>query len=190
MAQFNISWGGRLLTPNDAWTDEHLHCLSNNNSCSSNILVTSTSLEYLMLKISTAFWVKRIISSTYFKYGEVAGSIETKTRFLAIWCSILLSRDVMCACTPMHTYTRTHRHRHKHTQTHTYACTQTQTHIDTDTHTRTHAHTHICDRIWDDPSSTHNYKYLEILTLIIWNIIIREGKMILKWNFLQFYSYL
>ena len=48
----------------------------------------------------------------------------------------------------------------------------------------------ICDRIWDYPRSTHNYKYLEIPILIIWSIITREGKLILKWNLPQFYSYL
>ena len=34
----------------------------------------------------------------------------------------------------------------------------------------------ICDWIWENPASTHNYKYLEIPNLIIWNIITQEGK--------------
>ena len=33
----------------------------------------------------------------------------------------------------------------------------------------------ICDWIWENPASTHNYKYLEILNLIIWSIITQEG---------------
>ena len=34
----------------------------------------------------------------------------------------------------------------------------------------------ICDWIWENPASTHNYKYLEIPNLIIWSIITQEGK--------------
>ena len=34
----------------------------------------------------------------------------------------------------------------------------------------------ICDWIWEKPPSKHNYKYLEILNLIIWSSITREGK--------------
>ena len=34
----------------------------------------------------------------------------------------------------------------------------------------------ICDWIWEKPPSTHNYKYLEILILIIWSSITQEGK--------------
>ena len=50
-------------------------------------------------------------------------------------------------------------------------------------------HVRICDQIWDNPPSTHNYKYLEIPILIIWSIITLEGKLILKWNLPRFYSY-
>ena len=48
----------------------------------------------------------------------------------------------------------------------------------------------ICDWIWKNPDSTHNYKYLEIPILIIWNIITWEGKQMLAWNLPRFYSYL
>ena len=42
--------------------------------------------------------------------------------------------------------------------------------------------TYTCDWIWENPVSSHNYKYLEILILIIWNIITWEGKQMLSWN--------
>ena len=42
----------------------------------------STSLEYLMLKISTAFWITRIISSTYFKYGEATKQYKIHKRYV------------------------------------------------------------------------------------------------------------
>ena len=32
-----------------------------------------------------------------------------------------------------------------------------------------------CDWIWENPASTHNYKYLEIPILIIWSIATWEG---------------
>ena len=50
--------------------------------------------------------------------------------------------------------------------------------------------TYICDWIWENPASTHNYKYLEIPNLIIWGIITQEGKQMLAWNLPRFYSYL
>ena len=34
----------------------------------------------------------------------------------------------------------------------------------------------ICDRIWDYPPSTHNYKFLEILILIIWSTYYNSGR--------------
>ena len=37
----------------------------------------------------------------------------------------------------------------------------------------------ICDWIWENPASTHKYKYLEIPNLMIWNIITQEGKPLL-----------
>ena len=49
---------------------------------------------------------------------------------------------------------------------------------------------HICDWIWENLASMHNYKYLEILILIIWSIITQEGKQMLAWNLPWFYSYL
>ena len=49
---------------------------------------------------------------------------------------------------------------------------------------------HICDWIWDNLASTHNYKYLEISNLIIWSIITQKGKQMLAWNLPRFYSYL
>ena len=47
-----------------------------------------------------------------------------------------------------------------------------------------------CDWIWENPASTHKYKYLEIPHLIIWSIITQEGKQMLAWNLPRFYSYL
>ena len=49
---------------------------------------------------------------------------------------------------------------------------------------------HICDWISENQASTHNYKYLEIPIVIIWRILTLEGKQILAWNLLWFYSYL
>ena len=40
---------------------------------------------------------------------------------------------------------------------------------------------HICDWIWENPASTHSYKYLEIPNSIIWSIITQERKQMLKW---------
>ena len=48
----------------------------------------------------------------------------------------------------------------------------------------------ICDWIWENPASTHKYKYLEIPNSIIWSIITQEGKQMLAWNLPRFYSYL
>ena len=48
----------------------------------------------------------------------------------------------------------------------------------------------ICDYIWENPTFTHNYKYLEILILIIWSIITQKGKWILAWKSSRFYGYL
>ena len=48
----------------------------------------------------------------------------------------------------------------------------------------------ICDWIWENPASTHKYKYLEIPNLIIWSIITQEGKQMLAWNLPRFCSYL
>ena len=35
---------------------------------------------------------------------------------------------------------------------------------------------YMCDWIWENPASTHNYKYLEIPNLIIWNISYNSGR--------------
>ena len=46
-----------------------------------------------------------------------------------------------------------------------------------------------CNWIWENPASTHNYKYLEIPLLIILSIVSWERKQMLACNPLQFYSY-
>ena len=48
----------------------------------------------------------------------------------------------------------------------------------------------ICDWIWENPASMHNYKYIEIPILIIWGVITQEGKQMLAWNLPRFYNYL
>ena len=48
----------------------------------------------------------------------------------------------------------------------------------------------ICDSMWENLACKHNYKYLEILILIMWSIVTQKGKLILPWHLPQFYSYL
>ena len=50
--------------------------------------------------------------------------------------------------------------------------------------------TYVYDWIWEKPLSMHNYKYLGIPIVIIWSAASREGKQMLVWNSLRFYSYL
>ena len=54
----------------------------------------------------------------------------------------------------------------------------------------TYMYTNFIDHMWLDLASTHNYKYLEILILIIWSILSQEGKQIFACNLPWLYSYL
>ena len=45
---------------------------------------------------------------------------------------------------------------------------------------------YICDWIWENLASTHDYKHLEVPNLIIWSILTKEGKQMLAWNLPRF----